>query len=96
MVENWPNDSLFMHGMGKILRLACETGQVRVFGELVAVLCADGKAAAALRLEELWNILALRHHFSLLCASPLSPLFEKADEGTRTRVCQLHRHLQSQ
>jgi hypothetical protein len=90
MVEDWPNESQFIHEMETILGPAGETGQIRVFGEMVAVLCAEGKAAAALRLEELWNTLALRHRFSLLCAYPLSALFEKADEETRTRICQLH------
>ena len=96
MVEDWPNESQFMNGMETILRPACENGQIRVFGELVSVLCAEGKAAAALRLEELWNILAIRHHFSLLCAYSLSVMFEKADQETRARVCQLHQHVQIQ
>ena len=96
MVKDWPNESQFMHGMETMLRLAGDNGQIRVFGELVALLCAEGKAAAALRLEELWNILAIRHSFSLLCAYPLSALVEKTDQGIRTRVCQLHRHVQIQ
>ena len=96
MVEDWPNESQFMHGMETILGLAGETGQVRVFGEAVAVLCAEGKAAAALRLEELGNILAIRHHCSVLCAYSLSAMFEKADQETRTRVCQLHQDVQIQ
>lgn len=96
MVEDWPNESQFMQGMATILGQAGETGQIRVFGELVAVLCAEGKAAAAMRLEVLWNILVTKLHFSLLCAYPLSVLFEKADEETRTRVCQFHQHVQIQ
>ena len=96
MVEDWPNESQFMHGMETILGLAGETGRVRVFGEAVQVLCEEGKAAAALRLEELGNILALKHHCSVLCAYSLSALYEKADQETRTRVCQLHRHVQIQ
>ena len=55
MEEDWPNESQFMNGMERFLRAGCENNQIRVFGELVAVLCAEGKAAAALRLEELWN-----------------------------------------
>ena len=96
MVEDWPNESQFMLGMETILGLAGETGQVRVFGEAVAVLCGEGKAAAALRLEELGNSLALKHHCSVLCAYSLSTLFEKADNETRTRVCQLHHDVEIQ
>lgn len=96
MVEDWPNESQFIHEMETILDRAGETGQIRVFGEMVAVLCAEGNAAAALRLEELWNMFTRRRRFALLCAYPLSALFEKADQGTRTRVCQLHQDVQIQ
>lgn len=96
MVEDWPNESQFIHEMETILGRGGENGQIRVFGELVAVLCAEGKAAAALRLEELWNFLVIKHRFSLMCAYPLSALFEKADQETRTRVIELHQHVQIQ
>jgi PAS domain S-box-containing protein len=46
--------------------------RVAVFGELVALLWADGKAADALRVEQLWNNLAKSHSFSLLCAYPIA------------------------
>ncbi len=96
MVEDWPNESQFMQGIETILGRAGETGPVRVFGEAVEVLCQEGKAAAALRLEELWNILVLEHHCSVLCAYSLSTMFEKADNETRTRVCQLHHDVEIQ
>jgi hypothetical protein len=96
MVEDWPNESLFMQGMETILGRTGKIGQVRVFGEAVDVLCQEGKAVAALRLEELGNILARTHHCSVLCAYSLSTMFEKADSETRTRVCQLHQEVQIQ
>ena len=49
-----------LQGMETILGRAGEIGQVRVFGEAVEVLCAEGKAAAALRLEELGNIVSTK------------------------------------
>ena len=96
MVEDWPNESQFMLGMETIFGLAGETGQVRVFGEAVDVLCGEGKAAAALRLEELGNSLALKHGCSILCAYSLSALYEKAGPETLARVCQLHGDVQLQ
>jgi PAS domain S-box-containing protein len=45
--------------------------RVAVFGELVALLWADGKPLEALRVEDLWNNLAQKHSFSLLCAYPI-------------------------
>jgi hypothetical protein len=40
---------------------------VRAFGELVDLLCERGQPGAAAALEDLWNELAQRHRFSLLC-----------------------------
>ena len=96
MVEDWPNESQFTQGMETILGRTGEIGQVRVFGEAAEVLCTEGKAAAALRLEELGNMLVQKHHCSVLCAYSLSTMFEKADSETRTRVCQLHQEVQIQ
>jgi hypothetical protein len=93
MGEDGPNEAQFMQGITTILGQAGETGQIRVFGELVAVLGAEGQAAAAMQLEVLWNILVTKLRFSLLCAYPLDAI---ADEGTRTRVIQLHQHAQIQ
>ena len=96
MVEDWPNELQFMHEMASIFGLAGETGQVRVFGEAVDVLCGEGKAAAALRLEELWNSLVLKHPCSVLCGYSLSALYGNAGPETVARVCQLHGNVQLQ
>lgn len=49
-----------------------QPGRLAVFGELVALLWADGKPVEAIRVEQLWNGLAKSHSFSLLCAYPLT------------------------
>ena len=90
MVQDGPNESQFMHGMETIFARAGETGQVRVFGEAVDVLCQEGKAAAALRLEELGNSLVLKHNCSVVCAYSLSAIYEKGGPDTLIKVCQLH------
>jgi hypothetical protein len=51
-------------------RLAAGPGPVRVYGEMVALLWADGQVAAALELEDLWNELGRRLPFSLFCGYP--------------------------
>ncbi len=48
-------------------RLAADHGNVRAFGEIVNLLWRDGKRAAALRLEELWNDALGYHPLSLIC-----------------------------
>jgi PAS domain S-box-containing protein len=42
--------------------------QVNAFGEMVALLCEQGRYEAAVRLQQLWNGLAELQEFSLLCA----------------------------
>ncbi len=55
------------------------TRQVRVFGEMVALLWAEGDRNGALVLEELWNDLTRRMSFPLLCAYPASFFSTDAD-----------------
>ena len=69
MLEGWPNEPLFMEVMERILRPACIRGEVRVINELAGVLCAEGKADDAIRVEEFWQILVTQHHFSAVCVS---------------------------
>ncbi len=52
--------------------VAPNQGHVAVFGELVALLWAEGKTADAIRLEQFWNDLEKTHAFSLLCAYPIA------------------------
>jgi hypothetical protein len=47
---------------------------VRAFGEMVAVLWAQGRPGAAIALEDLWNRLLGHHPFSLLCGYPIEQL----------------------
>jgi signal transduction histidine kinase/ActR/RegA family two-component response regulator len=63
---------------------------VRVFGELVALLWADGRHDAALRVEELWNDLARVHAISLLCAYPMRGFDRDAHRGAFLRICAEH------
>ena len=60
---------------------------------MVALLCAEGKHDAAVRLEELWNSLAGRHAFHLFCAYP-THLFASADQVLAfQKVCSAHDHV---
>src|SRR5581483_7402287 len=52
-------------------RAAGSSRRVAAFGEMVALLWADGQAEAAIRLEQLWNDLARTRVFSLHCAYPM-------------------------
>ena len=45
--------------------------RTRVFGEMVALLWAEGKTELAVELEQMWNDLIQRKSFSLLCGYPM-------------------------
>jgi hypothetical protein len=71
LVDDWPKSSAFFAEFGELIRGAAGTGrQVRVYGEMVAVLWDAGHVAAAIELESLWNDLRELVPFSLLCAYP--------------------------
>jgi signal transduction histidine kinase len=56
----------------------------------VALLWADGKADAAIRLEQLWNGLAQTKSFSLFCAYPMSSFNREEDAELLVKVCNEH------
>jgi signal transduction histidine kinase/ActR/RegA family two-component response regulator len=74
---------------GTMLRTALSGRHVRVFGELVALLCAEGNHKAAVQLENLWNDLKLKHRFSLFCAYPMQGFSQSSIEA----VCNTHSHV---
>jgi len=77
MVDGWPDQQLFFATIEPALQQARlglqeRSSSIVAFGEMVALLWAQGKCEAAIRLEQLWNELARRHSFTLRCAYPMS------------------------
>ena len=64
--------------------------RVAAYGEMVALLWADGKTDAALQLEQLWNDLAETHSFNLHCAYPMSLFSTAADDALIQAGCASH------
>jgi hypothetical protein len=89
MVDGQPDAARFAATVGAVVAQATRTGRVRAFGEMVAMLWADGNRAAAVRLEHLWNELAEKHRFALLCAYPMAA-FGATDAGAFDEVCGCH------
>jgi PAS domain S-box-containing protein len=93
MVDGWPDEKRFVEVVGATVARAVAAGQVphvHGFGEMVALLCAEGRPEAAIRLEELWNDLAKTLSFSLLCAYPLAAFRGQAYGATLLRICGAH------
>jgi hypothetical protein len=79
--------------IGEIVAEAARGGRnVRVFGEMVALLWEAGNVAGALQLEDQWNELAKTFGFRLFCAYP-SVGFTSADTSSLTGVCNRHSHV---
>lgn len=91
MVDGSPDEKRFIEVIGGVVRQVAQgKPKVRAFGEMVALLWADGNYTGAIRLEELWNNLQKEHCFSLFCAYPISQ-FEGEKLGTPLgSVCTTH------
>lgn len=75
--------------IGDLVREAAGQGRpLRAYGEIVAVLWADGHVRAALELEELWNDLGRQVEFSLYCAYPRA--WMEAEGEAFHDVCRQH------
>ncbi|HEY0005678.1 MAG TPA: ATP-binding protein [Pyrinomonadaceae bacterium] len=91
MFEGEPERERFESVIGGLIGQALK-GQprVRIFGEMVALLWAEGKQAAAIQLEELWNEIGKTHPFSLFCAYGMSGLSGEHCAEALSRVCAGH------
>jgi hypothetical protein len=83
--------SRFQAAADDLVNLAADAGQpVRIYAELVALLWDAGQVTLALELETMWNDLASRLPFSLLCGYPARVAAPDGDTGAVARVCRLH------
>ncbi len=91
MVAGEPDPGRFVELIGGIISQATEGGrQVRVFGEMVALLAEEGNHTAVVRLEELWNGLQKIHSFSLFCAYPMDQFSKESPAQLLGDVCAEH------
>src|SRR4051812_13011481 len=88
--DGLPDEELFDALGHKLVAQAGADGDrsVRLFGEMVGVLWAEGNIAAAIQLENLWDRLIREVRAPLFCAYPRS-LFAGDDNAFRG-VCQMH------
>lgn len=93
IVDNRPERSRFFASMDEVFSKPAREGRsIRVFGEMVTRLWQTGHPQAAIELEELWNELAQRYTFSLLCAYPLN-VFTEQDRQYFLETCATHSQI---
>ena len=91
MVDGHPDETRFGEVVASTIIRAADGGRrVYAFGEMVNVLWAEGQQEAALELEALWNALARKMPFTLLCAYPMSSFGSEADGAPFLKVCAEH------
>ena len=68
-----PSRERFLSTVAPLIRCAeIKHKRVELFGEMVALLCADGRIQAAIELERLGNELAQTHPIFIRCAYPMT------------------------
>ena len=95
MVGDVPGPHAFENNVGRFIEQALSNrtiSVVRAYGEMVDVLWKQGREDAAIRLEILWNTLASRYHFALLCGYSMGSFYKKAEKFQQ--ICDQHTHVQ--
>lgn len=91
VLGDWPDAAAFWGTMSPILTAASSRRRpVHVFGEMVALLWQAGLVESAIELEALWNEMAKRYAFSLLCAYPLASVRQDEHSDALAQVCAAH------
>src|SRR5215471_1240630 len=73
-------------------RRRSERGSLWVYGEMVDVLCKAGNHPAALRVEELWNVVSAGHPMSVTCAYSIDDFDHDLHATAFQAICRQHTH----
>jgi len=93
MVEGMPDADLFERNVGVFIQqLVGERPVViRAYGEMVDVLWKRHMPEAAIAMELLWNKLALKYRFALLCGYAMGNFYKQSKQ--RDDICAQHSHV---
>jgi signal transduction histidine kinase len=93
MIGDAPDAARFHATVGRVIDACHHDGthrSIRAYGEMVDLLWKDGNTEGAIKLEELWNDLAHRYDFSLLCAYSMGNFYRASDSEHFDRICAQH------
>lgn len=93
MVGGQPDAARFDAVVGSLVRTAMSQGGFCAYGEMVDLLWARGQFPAAVRLEQLWHRLLLKHSFRLLCSYGVDLLDPTLELGMVEALLCAHTHL---
>lgn len=90
MVNGWPDENLFIEFLSELLEEArTHNRKVRAFGEMVALLWAQGYNGATVQLEHLWEKFCDKEGFCVFCAYPRSGFTEDIHASIE-HICHSH------
>ena len=91
MVNGWPDETLFLTTVKEIIALARGTTnrKTRAYGEMVALLWAQGFNGATVHLEYLWHKFCSSETFCLFCAYPKTG-FTQDIAASIEHICSSH------
>ena len=100
MVSDMPDTGWFLKVVDDLIMTARkgdkeEDLRVAACGECAHTLWAQGKADAAIQLEELWNQIAKTYDVDILCGYSLEKLQYEEDSYTFRRICEEHSAVHS-
>ena len=84
-------DALLGAVIDRTLRGRSKQTMVRAYGEMVDVLWKENKPDAAVRLEMLWNKLAMRYGFALLCGYAMGNFYKETERFEE--ICRQHAYI---
>src|SRR5262245_26883277 len=92
MRHGLPDSLLFHRTVGNLVRklATAQSCGFRIYGEMVALLGEEGNFHAAQRLRELWNELAVRYPFVLLCGYSSSHFGRQDAREALRDICATH------
>ena len=91
MVNDWPDENAFNRIISSLITKARGKNRrkIRAFGEMVAILWAQGNFGATVNLEHLWNKFATKEAFCLFCAYPKVGFTEPLSDSIG-HICSAH------
>jgi hypothetical protein len=95
MRDGRPHQAAFQEVVGGLLsKVTVRDARQRIvaFGEMVALLWAQGNPDAAIELEQMWNDLATQYDFCLCCAYPMRG-FGNGHAASFMKICAQHSHV---
>jgi hypothetical protein len=97
LVDGRPSPERFEEVIGTLIderAAAFPRSRVRVYGEMVDVLCERGEPEIAAELEDLWNRALERRPFSLFCAYRVDVFDADPQLSLLPQICAAHTHVE--